>query len=385
MIKRHFMLQALQTSLYRTRVIFLALLAYLACSLIAVSLHHSVVLTPRLASPSPGSSSASVPAQPSSASSELPAAAASTSSTDAFATSTESTDIEIQGFVATSKVLTDLVAQKNPTAAFAKLKSLVAQDPKIAVQCHNLSHAIGDAAYLKYGSFTAAYAYNDFMCGSGYIHSLVVNAFKETDNPTPIVKEICAGQDGYCYHGIGHGLMFFTHNDVPKAVAYCNELNDSEDAARCSEGVFMQNFEAGQDDPTPYVYATDPLRLCRDEPRYKTACYLYAGSYLATGWRTNPDIFSLCDASETKFHWKCISGMGAYLMAVHLGNPKQAEQMCDSAKTLAIQNSCIDGLVSYDLVNYNSIPTTEAFCASLEVGNRKTCENSLDARRQFYQ
>ena len=321
----------------------------------------------------------------SAAAAELPETSSSSDvSSSMVATATEQ-DLDVQGFVATVKVLTDLVQHKNPTAAFNALRSLEARDPRVATQCHDLAHAIGDAAYLKYGNFKDAFAYNDYMCGSGYIHSLVVNTFKETEDPTPLINTICAGQDGYCFHGIGHGLMFFTHNDVPSALDYCAKLESSEEAARCSEGVFMQNFEAGQDDPTPYVYVNDPLKLCRDEPRYKTACYLYAGEYLAASVTLNSDVFALCDASEPKWNWKCVSGMGAYIMAIHLSDPKHAERVCNGAASQTTRNSCIDGMVSYTLVNYNSIPRAEALCSSLEAQNQVACQKSLDARRAFYQ
>ena len=290
-----------------------------------------------------------------------------------------------QGFVVTSNLLKKIVDTQDPTAAFSALQAALIKDPKLAVLCHELTHVIGNEAYLKYGSFQAAMKFNNYMCGSGYIHSLVIGALKGVNDPSMVINSICAGQDGYCYHGIGHGLMFFTNNDVPQALTYCAKLDTAEQAARCSEGVFMQNFEAGGDDPAPYVYPNDPLKLCRDEPRFKTACYIYAGEYLATDWKTTQKFFDQCDASDPGFVSKCISGMGAYLMAVHLDDPKKAEQMCDTGKTGTIKDACIDGMVSYDLVNYNSIPKTEALCASLATGNQATCNASLAARKPYYQ
>lgn len=318
--------------------------------------------------------------------------ATSTSTVATAATSTPDADDDddappgdAKSFQAAADILTGLVNQKTPTAAFAELKTMTANDPKLAVQCHALTHVIGNAAYAKYGSFKAAFAYNDYMCGSGYIHSLVSNTFKDTPDPTTILNTICAGQDGYCYHGIGHGLMFVTDLDVPKALDLCQDLDTTEHQTRCSEGVFMQNFEVGGDDPQPYLFKDDPLKECRDEPRFKTACYLYAGEYLAIGWKQTPDVFSLCDQSEPAYEARCVTGIGAYLMAVNLQQPKTAELVCDKTGDVGLKNACIDGMVSYHLVNFNSIPKTAALCASMAAADQSACNASLASRKAFYE
>ena len=296
-----------------------------------------------------------------------------------------STPTSTRDFVQTAQYLQSLVKNADPSAAFTQLALLAAHDPKIAIDCHELTHEIGDAAYDKYGSFKAAFIYNDYMCGSGYIHSLVVNTFLNTTDPSTIINSICDGQDGYCFHGIGHGLMFFTHNDVPKAIEYCDELRTPEQKNRCSEGVFMQNFQPGQDDPTPYVYPNDPLKVCRDQSTYKTACYLYAGEYLAAHWDKISPLFDMCTASEAKYVTRCDSGIGAYLMALHIRDAKQAEAVCNTAPSVAITHACIDGMVSYHLVDYSSISKTQAMCDSLLTANQATCNASLNIRRRFYQ
>jgi hypothetical protein len=299
--------------------------------------------------------------------------------------SAKATPEEVKDFNSAADLLTKLAQEQDPLAAFHKLQTLSANDPKVAVQCHNLTHVIGDAAYKKYGSFEEAMKYADYMCGSGYIHSLVSNAFKNTQDPSIIVNSICQGQDGYCFHGIGHGLMFYTDNDVPKALSYCAMLDTSEHQARCSEGVFMQNFEPGGDDPTPYVYKDDPLKLCRDEPRYKSGCYIYAAEYLASKQPMSSDAFDLCDVSELAWHNKCVSGMGSYFMAVHLSDPQLVERVCDKAGNANSVSACIDGMVSYHLVNYNSIPKTTELCASMSVADQPACRVALEARKAFYQ
>ncbi|MCX6715366.1 MAG: hypothetical protein NTX72_06175 [Candidatus Uhrbacteria bacterium] len=284
---------------------------------------------------------------------------------------------------AMSITLKTIVQDQSPTIAFASLQTFIAQNPKLINRCHDLTHAIGDAAYQKYGNFTEAIKYTNDLCGSGYIHSLIVHALQDTKDPDTIIKTICEGQDGYCYHGIGHGLMFFTENDVPRSLAYCKKLPLGHDA-RCSEGVYMQNFEDDQDFATPYVYKDDPLRLCREEPYFKPGCYHYTGVYLAEHRTSDENMFSLCDAAESSYYTKCVSGMGARLMATHLNDPKKAEAICETEKDERTKNACLDGLVSYDLVEYNSIPHTETFCTLLNKENQQACLDALEVRKAYY-
>lgn len=286
----------------------------------------------------------------------------------------------------TEILLSDLVRDQDPPAAFAKLRQLMAGSAAIADDCHMLTHTIGNAAFAKYGSFEAAIKYNDDLCGSGYVHALIINSFSEVPDPTTMINTICAGRDGYCYHGIGHGTMFFTQNDVPRSLALCATLDTSEHQARCSEGVFMQNFESTkmQMYPTPYFYPDDSLKVCRETPNFKTACYIYAGEYFAQQWKTNPQLFSLCSGSEKGYVNECVSGIGDYLMAVNLANPQKALSVCDNAPDTTTTAACVDGLVSYYLVNYNSIAQTQTFCNTLSGDDNTTCNASLQARAPYY-
>ncbi|HSR88783.1 MAG TPA: hypothetical protein VLK22_00075 [Candidatus Udaeobacter sp.] len=283
--------------------------------------------------------------------------------------------------------LDEIVKNQNPAAAFAQLRRLMADD-NVASRCHLLAHTIGESAFIKYKNFKEAIKFNDDICGSGYVHGLAINVLNASANPTDTIHSLCDGMDGFCYHGIGHGLMFYTKNNVPDSANYCLTLDTNEHQTRCSEGVFMQNFESSelQMYATPYFFPNDPLKICRTETHFKPACYLYAGAYLAKqNLKTNTDLFSACNFSESGYINQCVSGMGSYIMATNLNNPKKAESICEQIDNQAVKSACIDGLVSYHLVNYNSIEKTETFCASLEAANQPACNTSLLKRKQYYQ
>lgn len=284
------------------------------------------------------------------------------------------------------KQLNDLVKNQNPTAAFAELRQLMFRDD-ITIRCHLLTHIIGEAAFEKYKDFKEAIKFNDDLCGSGYVHGLVINVLNSSSNLTSTIHSLCDNMDGFCYHGIGHGLMFYTKNDLPASVNYCLTLDTNEHQTRCSEGVFMQNFEspALQMYATPYFFADDPLKVCREEKYFKPACYLYGGENLAKeSWKTNSNFFALCNQSEAGYINQCISGMGSYIMAVNLNDPKNAEKICEQTENQTTKAACIDGLVSYHLVNYNSVQKTESFCLSLNTENQSACNTSLLLREKYY-
>ncbi len=299
-----------------------------------------------------------------------------------------STDQMTQPLPGTTEERLDTIVQtKDPAFAFAELRQLMKQSGAITNNCHMLTHAIGNSAFKKYGSFKDAMRFNDDLCGSGYIHSLIVNVFDSAKDPTETIGTICAGMDGFCYHGIGHGVMFYTKNDVPRSLEYCATLDTNEHQARCSEGVFMQNFESKDKQMylTPYAYADEPLKLCRETVHFKPACYLYAGEFLAKKWLPDENIFAFCNTSEKGYIGQCVSGMGAYSLAINIASPEKAEAVCNSTTNQTTRKSCIDGLVSYHLVNYNSVPKTEEYCNSMAAENQPFCEASLLARKKYYQ
>jgi hypothetical protein len=146
----------------------------------------------------------------------------------------------------------------------------------------------------------------------------------------------------------------------------------------------MQNFEDHQMYPVKYVYEDDPLRLCREETRYKSACYHYAGTFLSQHAKNDPDFFRLCDAADKEYRRKCLSGMGANVLAYHLDDAAAAVRICDTGKDAVVRDACIDGIVSYHLVSYQSMEKTQAFCGTLTGADHDSCLAAMKARAESY-
>src|SRR5204863_190992 len=68
-----------------------------------------------------------------------------------------------------------------------------------------------------------------------------------------IARSLCTGKEisktyfllYQCVHGLGHGLMIYSLNDLPYSLHVCDQLATMWDRSSCTGGVFMQNFLPG--------------------------------------------------------------------------------------------------------------------------------------------
>jgi len=127
----------------------------------------------------------------------------------------------------------------------------------------------------------------------------------------------------------------------------------------------MENFNSNiQIHPSRYLHPNDPFYPCALQSAfYKDACYFYATDYylhLHTGDYLGE--IKWCNSAEEGFITKCDMGLGSRAMKYNTGNPKFVEKICMSADTKEKVNSCIDGMISYFLVQYNSVARAKEIC-----------------------
>jgi hypothetical protein len=80
------------------------------------------------------------------------------------------------------------------------------------------------------------------ICGSGYIHGVIEEHFAHVKDVNTEMFKVCATQEGKCFHGVGHGFMYYTYNDLPQSLQLCDKYTDSFARINCYDGVFMENF-----------------------------------------------------------------------------------------------------------------------------------------------
>lgn len=280
--------------------------------------------------------------------------------------------------------------KQNPTAAMNHLKKMLGNN-RIANECHGITHIIGNNAYVKYKDVSQALAFNDEMCGSGYMHGIIEEKFTEVKNDTQVYQmlpTICFPENsGICFHGVGHGFMWYSSDNLPKALSDCDALQVPYKINNCYDGVFMENFEGDHDvHPTQYINSQNPSYPCDQlDQKYKESCYFYSARYyLALYPNKYNDAFTWCRTQESGYQLTCIKGVGSAMMKGNLNDPNLVANYCNQTKSDSEKGYCIDGLVSYYLTNYYSFTKGLAMCQTLGSENKQQCLASVNKRRNLF-
>lgn len=285
-----------------------------------------------------------------------------------------------------SQQLAKTVIEKDPAAALAEMHIVVASDEAILAQCHSIGHSIGNTAMKKYKDVSTALRYSDEFCGSGYIHGVIETAIGNSTNLYDDLLTLCPKDSGNCLHGVGHGLMYYTENDIPKSLHYCDTFPAKREQLFCAEGVFMEHFNTDiLSHTTHYLKSDDTTFPCTlQKEQYKGPCYFYSPDYYLQLHPTDyKGAFAVCNSVETKFIPTCINGNASRMMKRNLLEPKLVERQCMLLQK-EYQNFCIDGMVSYYVVNYYSLAKGRDLCSQLEDSNKTQCLNSVAARKTLF-
>jgi hypothetical protein len=196
-------------------------------------------------------------------------------------------------------------------------------------------------------------------------------------------RRLCSGADirktlfvAYqCVHGLGHGLMLYSGNDLPFALKVCDELETGWDQTSCTGGVFMQNFlpigMMGM--KTKWVKANDLIYPCNVVARRdKPYCYLMVTSRIlpqvnydwrkAVGW---------CRRSEPGWVATCFQSLGRDAS----GQTQQATgpllAICRLAG--AMERECVYGAARDITANDAHGRRSSRFCTSAPATFRSYC------------
>jgi hypothetical protein len=179
------------------------------------------------------------------------------------------------------------VREENPRVALDRIRGEIETDDALSRSCHSLVHEVGREAHEKYGDFGEAMKYRDDLCNSGYLHGIIESKFSQSEDVFADMKAMCGRYEPgrymswQCYHGIGHGAMFYTSNDLPRSLEMCDGFEDVFGRSSCANGVFMENFNTEQKaHVSKYLKESDPFYPCAEQAeRHKADCYLYAPTY----------------------------------------------------------------------------------------------------------
>jgi len=273
-----------------------------------------------------------------------------------------------------------------PETALARLASAMRTNQQVNSGCHQIAHEIGHAAYVRYHDHAAqALANGSMTCWSGYYHGVIERAFGgiPRSKVASIARSLCTGKEisktyfllYQCVHGLGHGLMIYSLNDLPYSLHVCDQLATMWDRSSCTGGVFMQNFLPGpmQLTPTKWLSKKDLLYPCdKVKDRDKLYCYLMVTSRIlpavhydfrrAAAW---------CRKAEKGWVPTCFQSFGRDASGFSVQNPRKIVQFCRLAGSM--ERECIYG-GSRDLTSNDAGPARAIkMCLLAPAATRSYC------------
>lgn len=265
------------------------------------------------------------------------------------------------------------------------------KDPKIYEICHPLVHFIGRASYKLEHNTDKLFAADRSVCDSGFYHGVIEQNLEEKgtivfqDNQVKSfegVKDLCGKIEDYsiplryssCVHGLGHGLMYVTDNDLITSLKGCDTIRGS---GTCYGGVFMENGGSATNPyhHSKYLRADDLLYPCNSvEEKYQVACYRYQSLYYTRltnrNWLKTLDLclkvpekyqgiciqfvgsnlinysedINLMKSVYTKipasYQWYFITGLVSGLGEDNVGAPGKMKVVCDFVRDTSLETSC---------------------------------------------
>lgn len=162
-----------------------------------------------------------------------------------------------------------------------------------------------------------------------------------------------------CVHGLGHGVMSISDNELFDSLDSCNTIIDEWNRLSCFGGVFMENVMS---DPatnpthsTKYLDSTKPMYPCTDvERQYKEQCYLMQTSYALRQVNYSfAAVFDMCAAVETEFQVTCYQSLGRDASGNSVSNVDSTKANCELGRTVEQRTECAIGAVK-DFISYHS-------------------------------
>ncbi|MFJ1705500.1 hypothetical protein [Kitasatospora sp. NPDC088346] len=279
-----------------------------------------------------------------------------------------------------NKLMAEMQAT-DPGVALADLDKISKDKPYTVRFCHPIAHELGHAAVVRYQQdFQKVISFPHETCAAGYLHGAVEEMLANSKTPEQDILTLCAPKNtGPCIHGIGHGIMFVTKQDIPAARALCNKFPTDSRRITCSEGLFMQLFAPDEEDekakanlPADKI-AKDPLYPCPEQPAlFQSACFFYAPTFYLSShdYANHPEAFA--DALKWCLNGKasggandCSRGVGSRTMKYNLDREDWAANQCATAADTWQRQACAQGLVSYYTVNYTDAGAAGRLCAKI--------------------
>lgn len=261
--------------------------------------------------------------------------------------------------------------------------------------CHEAAHYLGQEAYKRLNSVARVYEQTDATCIGGVFHGAIEGYFMKNNislqenNVLEIahaVSQICDEIKNYntplyltgCHHGLGHALMFVTEDDLPKALALCDNLQTDKYRSHCYTGAFMQNVQnyRSSDHPKAMIKEDDPLYPCTAlNEKYQPICYTYA---VLERYQGNVDKgIALCGMIPEHLRTGCFMTFGLN-RTMYSDNAETLEDGCAHIKNEQYYSACVVGAAGYLVVKYGTESRLSfSFCSVVAKGSKSECYGAI--------
>lgn len=285
----------------------------------------------------------------------------------------------------------DVTKRGSTEKAFEDLRARYPNDGYARAMCHPLTHVIGRAASEKFETPGDAYLEGDPFCWSGYYHGVLEGVIGRIGlkNLPSQMDTICVsirerkgyGFDYYnCVHGLGHGVMAITQNELWESLDYCDKLTGAWEQLSCASGAYMENIIAdGKMHTTKFLNPGEPLYPCNTSPeKYKSTCYLMQTSYmLKINGRDFKKTFEWCSDVEIPHRTTCYESLGRDASGGTTSNIEQTYAICMLGTNAEQQKHCVIGAVKDFISYFHSDVEAQQLCDSFDDANLKdTCHTT---------
>jgi hypothetical protein len=182
-----------------------------------------------------------------------------------------------------------------------------------------------------------------------------------------------------CIHGLGHGLMAMTEDELFQSLEMCDGLNGGWEKTSCYGGVFMENIIVDNKNHfTKYLKTSEPLYPCTAvKEQYKTSCYLMQTSYmLKVANQDFAKVFLQCEQADTYYKTTCWQSLGRDASGHSSSNIETTKNTCALGQSLEARSNCVIGAVKDFISYFHSDVQAKQFCAALPQDVQETCSTT---------
>jgi hypothetical protein len=189
-------------------------------------------------------------------------------------------------------------------------------------------------------------------CNSGYYHGVIELSIAglPRSKVVQIARHLCTSPSVtketfllyQCVHGLGHGLMIYSGDDLFYSLRVCDHLTTSFDQIACTGGVYMQNLATGMVS-SRFLKPNDPIYPCNVvSERHKYYCYLQVTERILQVVGYNwPKVAAWCRRSEPGWVATCFQSFGRDASGSTQYRPQQTLALCADAGNM--EGECIYG------------------------------------------